>query len=66
VAQLPQGTRLTLMATQGNAQQVSVVDGEHTGKTGWIDAGRLRTKRDQRCWTWPAFAARHRRRGRAR
>ena len=41
VVQLPQDTRVRLVSTQGNVQQVSVVDGTHTGRTGWIDAGQI-------------------------
>jgi hypothetical protein len=41
VTQLAQGTRLKLLTDGADAQQIAVVDGPHTGQTGWIAAGQL-------------------------
>jgi hypothetical protein len=42
IVELPRDTRLKIVSTDGDVQQIEVVDGKHVAKTGWIEAGKIK------------------------
>jgi hypothetical protein len=42
LVELPRDTRLKIVSTDGDVQQIEVVDGKHVAKTGWIEAGKIK------------------------
>jgi hypothetical protein len=33
---------MTVVSTDGDVQQIEVVDGKHVAKSGWIEAGKIK------------------------
>ena len=42
IVELPKDTRLKVVSTDGDVQQIEVVDGKRVARTGWIEAGKIK------------------------
>jgi hypothetical protein len=42
IVELPKDTRLKVVSTDGDLQQIEVVDGKHVARSGWIEAGKIK------------------------